>query len=38
MGEIADDIVDGVICQECLQPLDEPTGYPVTCEECAEEE
>lgn len=43
MGEIADDIVDGYICQFCMQPLElgpdgTPCGYPRSCAECLETE
>ena len=43
MGDIADAIVEGEICQMCCgNPPDEPLGYPFTCDECkhddAEEE
>ena len=35
MGEIADAIVDGEICQICCgNPPDVPQGYPFTCGEC----
>lgn len=35
MGDIADDIIDGAICQICCCPDDgEPRGYPYTCAEC----
>ena len=34
MGEIADAVVEGEICQMCLLPFAEPYGYPVTCTEC----
>lgn len=35
MGEIADMVVNGEICQECLAPVeDAPHCYPVTCTEC----
>lgn len=37
MGEIADDIVDGVICQLCCRPI-EDYGYPRTCDDCQEED
>jgi len=36
MGEIADDIIDGVICQWCCGPLPgEPRGFPASCRDCA---
>lgn len=34
MGEIADQIIDGEICQICCCPLQDEQGYPVTCNEC----
>ena len=37
MGDIADAIVAGEICQMCCgNPPDEPQGYPFTCDECKE--
>ena len=34
MGEIADLVIDGEICQECHRPLAFASGYPLTCEDC----
>jgi hypothetical protein len=42
MGDIADDMIDGVICQQCGMYLEEfldgtepdGFGYPVTCSDC----
>lgn len=35
MGEIADGIVDGEICQECCIPMtDTDIGFPVSCNSC----
>lgn len=34
MGELADDVVAGEICELCLSPLAETHGYPVACVEC----
>jgi len=34
MGEIADQIIEGEICQECTQSLQDAAGYPVSCTEC----
>lgn len=34
MGEIADLIIDGEICQTCMCELGEAVGYPRYCEEC----
>ena len=41
MGEYADDLIDGTVCQECGVFFDdildghEPPGYPRTCGECS---
>ena len=37
MGEIADFIIDGEICQICCCALQDAQGYPVTCNECGGE-
>lgn len=35
MGEIADMILDGTLCQVCGEFVDEAgDGFPVTCEGC----
>jgi Fe2+ or Zn2+ uptake regulation protein len=35
MGQIADDIINGLLCQECGQFIDfEEPGFPRTCEDC----
>jgi hypothetical protein len=35
MGEIAEMILEGILCQVCGEYIDdEPCGYPRTCEEC----
>lgn len=36
MGEIADSILEGEMCQICGEwmDFDEPPGYPVTCAGC----
>lgn len=35
MGEIADMMLDGTLCQSCGVFLnDEPPGYPCTCHDC----
>jgi predicted Zn-ribbon and HTH transcriptional regulator len=37
MGEIAEMILEGVICQYCGSLIDgEETGYPRTCDDCKE--
>jgi hypothetical protein len=38
MGQIADDIMMGFICQHCLLPVDGGApGHPRSCDECKEE-
>ena len=34
MGEYADMIINGEICEECMLPLTKEYGYPVSCKEC----
>lgn len=40
MGEVADDILDGTVCQHCgvffddILAGEEPPGYPRSCPEC----
>lgn len=34
MGEIADDILDGMYCQHCGDYLGTPSGYPKSCSSC----
>ena len=34
MGEIADDIVDGLCCELCNSYFEQEHGYPVVCKEC----
>ena len=34
MGEIADQIIEGQICQICCCDMQDEAGYPVTCKEC----
>lgn len=31
---VAEDIVDGVICQECFSELKEKWEFPVSCTDC----
>lgn len=38
MGDVADMMLDGTLCQCCGVYLGEPQGYPVTCEECEQDE
>jgi hypothetical protein len=34
MGDIADDIVDGLACEECTMPIGSACGYPRKCSAC----
>ena len=34
MGEYADAIISGELCEMCMFPLAEPLGFPQTCVEC----
>ncbi len=40
MGDIADDIIDGIFCQQCGKYIDDPLseeggpGYPRNCHGC----
>lgn len=36
MGDIAEMIIEGIICERCGNYLGEPVGFPRTCEECTE--
>jgi hypothetical protein len=38
MGEIADMMLDGTICEQCGEFIGEPVGYPRLCSSCAEED
>ena len=38
MGEIADMMIEGMLCQQCGAYLGEGDGFPVTCEDCAGED
>lgn len=39
MGEIADDMINGFMCQVCGEVIDGSVpGYPRLCESCKEEE
>ena len=35
MGEIAEMIIDGTLCQQCGEFIGEPVGYPRTCTGCS---
>ena len=34
MGEIAEDIINGIFCQECGQFIGDEVGYPRSCTDC----
>lgn len=34
MGDMADDIIDGIFCEQCGEYLGEPVGYPRTYSGC----
>lgn len=41
MGDNADDIIEGRVCQFCgifLNTQGEEPGYPVSCDDCEEDE
>lgn len=39
MGEVADLVIDGILCQLCGTLVDgSATGYPRSCEDCEEPE
>lgn len=38
MGEIADQMLNGEICQFCMEPFEGAVGYPVSCPECKKSE
>lgn len=31
---MAEDVLDGIFCQQCGEFLGDATGYPRSCEEC----
>lgn len=37
MGELTDAILEGEICQLCGEEIEPATGYPTTCDACANE-
>lgn len=37
MGELADDIIEGACCSQCMDYFDNTTGYPRFCKSCAKE-
>ena len=38
MGDVAEMMLEGILCQSCGQYVGEGDGYPVDCESCSEEE
>ncbi len=34
MGEMADDLIDGIFCEQCGEYLGDAVGYPRTCDGC----
>ena len=38
MGDMADDIIDGLFCQYCGEYLEEAVGYPRSCSGCEDED
>jgi len=38
MGEIADMMINGSMCQYCGECFDDESGYPRSCESCREDE
>ena len=38
MGEIAEQILDGEICQFCQCAIIPPAGYPTSCDECGSDD
>ena len=38
MGEMAEDILEGVFCQVCGCYIGEEVGYPRSCDDCDETE
>ena len=38
MGEIADMMINGSMCQYCGECFDDEPGYPRSCPSCAEED
>ena len=37
MGEIADDIIDGIFCEWCGEYIGDAVGYPRKCFDCQKE-
>ena len=38
MGDMADDIIDGIFCEQCGVYLGDAVGYPRTCSDCNDDE
>ena len=38
MGDIANDMIDGLCCSNCGTYFEEAHGYPVLCKDCYENE
>lgn len=38
MGEIADSMINGEVCEGCGEFFEEPLGYPGKCERCLRSE
>ena len=37
MGDVAEMIIEGILCEECGSYIGEAVGYPRKCEDCKEE-
>ena len=37
MGDIADDMIDGLCCEQCGEYFDDSVGYPRLCTSCEKE-
>ena len=37
MGDIADMMIDGTLCEQCGAALGEGDGYPRKCKDCSKE-
>ena len=36
MGDIADMMLDGTLCEQCGEFIGEPCGYSILCKDCAD--
>jgi hypothetical protein len=34
MSDTTDLVLEGALCQQCLEPIDDPLGFPVLCAAC----